>query len=182
MIQALLDQAATQQQLYQQPPTPPPLMVTTAYSKLPDIMTEQIKPMFNGTITSFFTFLFQLRECCSICHFWAPATHFLDTNLLLNFTTIDFKKTLTQLSAHWTPTFHAQIYEPGSLACASQLLYQVLTTSIKVTICHEVSQHILLSLIWMVMALPFGYVSRGLYSPIVKFSIQASKLRFDSCP
>jgi len=120
--------------------TPPLPMITTAYSKLPDIMTTQIKPTYTGTITSFFTFLFQLWECCSICHFWAPATRFHDVDLLLHFTTVDLEQTLSQLSNCWTPSFWSRVYEPGSLACASQLFYQVLMTSIKVTIHHEVMQ------------------------------------------
>jgi len=134
--------ASTHSQVPQRPPTPPPPLVTTAYSKLPDIMTEQIKPMFNGTIPSFFTFLFQLRERRSICHFWASATRLQDIDLLLHFTTVDFEKTLSHLSARWTPTFRARIYKPGSLACAAQLLYQVLTTSIKVNIRRKVSQRL----------------------------------------
>jgi len=72
--------------------------MTTAYSKLPDIMTMQIKPTYTGTITGFFTFLFQLRERRSICHFWAPVTRFGDVDLLLNFTTVDLDQTLKQLS------------------------------------------------------------------------------------
>jgi len=55
---------------------------------------------------------------------------------------VDLNQTLYQLSTRWTSSFHARIYKPGSLACTSQLLYQVLTTSIKVSIRHEVSQHL----------------------------------------
>jgi len=97
-IQALLDLASNHQQLYHRPTTPPLPTMTTAYSKLPDIMTTQIKPTYTGTITGFFTFLFQLRERRSICHFWAPVTRFGDVDLLLNFTTVDLDQTLKQLS------------------------------------------------------------------------------------
>jgi len=36
--------------------------------------------------------------------------------------------------------FCSQVYKPGTLACATQLLFQVLTQSIKVNIHREVSQ------------------------------------------
>jgi len=108
--------------------------------QLPEIMTAQIKPTYSETINGFFTFLFQLQECWSIHHFWVPATCLYDLDLLTNFTNIDLDHALQLLATRWTPNFHARIYQPGSLACATQLLYQVLTTSIKVTIRNGVSQ------------------------------------------
>jgi len=45
----------------------------------------------------------------------------------------NLNQTLAYLASHWMPAFHTHIFEPGSLAC-------VLTTSIKVSICQEVSQ------------------------------------------
>jgi len=141
-IQALLDLATQNNHHMFRAATLPPPMVTTAYSKLPEIMTAQIKPTYSGTVTGFFTFLFQLRERQSICHFWAPATRLHDLDLLTNFTNVDLDKTLKLLASQWTPEFCACIYEPGSLACAAQLLYQVLTTSIKVNIRREVSQRL----------------------------------------
>jgi len=116
--------------------------VTTTYSKLPEIMMASIKLIYTGTIMGFFTFFFQLCECCSICHFWAPATQLHDIDLLTHFANIDLNNMLKELNMQWTPTFRTQIYQPGSLTCASQLFYQVLTTSIKVNIRQEVSQRL----------------------------------------
>jgi len=140
-IQALLDLAAARHQPL--PPDPMPSLipkVSHAYSKLPDIMTAAIKPLYSGTVAGFFTFLFQIRECCSICHFWAQATCFNDIDLLTHFSIINPDHTLSQLVTRWTSSFQSRIYEPGSPACAAQLFYQVLTTSVQVNIQCKVAQ------------------------------------------
>jgi len=122
-IQALLDLAAQNQ--HQQPHYTLTMFpaITSAYSKMPNIMTTQIMPTYTGSITGFFTFLFQLQECHSICHFWALATCLQDINLLTHFATVDLDHALAHIATQWTPEFCKHIYEPGSLACAAQLFY-----------------------------------------------------------
>jgi len=57
-IQALLDLAATNPNSGN-PPSPPILpRVPVAYSKLPKIFTNAIKPIYTGSVPSFFIFLF----------------------------------------------------------------------------------------------------------------------------
>jgi len=90
---------------------------------LPEILTAAIKPIYNGSVPSFFTFLFQLKEQCSICHFWASATYYYHVDLLDHFANINFDSVLFDLSQYWTPTFHLQVYKPGTLPCTFQLLF-----------------------------------------------------------
>jgi len=77
--------------------------VPASYSKLPEILTAAIKPIYNGSVPSFFTFLFQLKEWQSICHFWANATYYSMVDLLDHFINIDFDTVLFDLSQWWTP-------------------------------------------------------------------------------
>jgi len=140
-IQTLLDSAAAHQMNVNPPPSPPTIpRVSAAYSKLPDIFTEAIKPIYTGSVPSFFTFLFQLREHRSICYYWSIATYHNGIDLFNHFVDVDFETILHDLSLRWNNTFCSQIYEPGTLACASQLLFQVLTKSIQANIRCEVSQ------------------------------------------
>jgi len=86
--------------------SPPNLpQVPESYSKLPEILTAAIKPIYNGSVPSFFTFLFQLHKRCSICHFWASATYYATIDLLNHFVDINLDPILFNLSLHWIPTF-----------------------------------------------------------------------------
>jgi len=79
----------------------------TVYSKLPDIMTAQIKPTYYWLFHLPFS---ALRKALHL-PFWASATWFFDIDLLTNFTTVNLEHTLHQLSSHWTPAFWAKIYK-----------------------------------------------------------------------
>jgi len=118
------------------------LQISRSYHKLPAFITAPIKPFYEGTVSRFFQFLFQLRERRSICPFWAPATYIHGVDLLDQFITQDLDQILPLLALCWTSHFHSKVFEPGTDACASQLLYLLLSQSIKVNICRKVSQQL----------------------------------------
>jgi len=64
-------------------------------------MTAPIKPIYTGTVTGFFTFLFQLCECDPFAMF-GPL---LPNYMTLTFANIDLNHVLNDLAMQWAPTF-----------------------------------------------------------------------------
>jgi len=72
--------------------------VPATYSKLLEILTAAIKPMYNGSVPSFFTFLFQLKQRRLLCHFWSSTTYYTMVDLFAHFVDINFEALLFDLS------------------------------------------------------------------------------------
>ena len=126
--------------------------ISSTYSKLPALTTQEIKPKYDGNTKHFFTFLFQLRERRNMCPIWQMATYVKDEtmnerheyiDLLNHFIDQRLDTALPLLAKRWPIGAPSRIYDLGHVQCASNLLFQVLSKSVTVDIRREVAQNLM---------------------------------------